>query len=144
VPAHKLVLSAASGFFKEILRRCGAHEHPLVYLSGVKTAEIGSILDFIYTGETEVAENRLEALLAAGGSLRIKGLTESTEQPPGRAGDSGPGPEGDWDLGDGADIKVEAEGEGGYPLVTEDFDTADYDPTTIQVCIVPSAPRPDQ
>lgn len=148
VPAHKLVLSAASGFFKEILRRCGAHEHPLVYLSGVRAAEVGSILDFIYTGETEVAEDRLEALLAAGGSLRIKGLTESPEQQPGRPGDGGAGLGSDcWSLGDGAGVKVEAaEGEeGSYPLVAEDFDTADYDPSTIQVdpparCLL--SPRP--
>ena len=79
IPAHKLVLSAASDLFKEILRR-NCHEHPLIFLYGVRAVDIQSILDFIYTGETEVAEDSLELLLATGGNLRIKGLTESSEQ----------------------------------------------------------------
>jgi len=75
ISAHKLVLSASSEFFKALLRK-HKHDHPLIYLKGVRFQDLQSILDFIYTGETEVSEGNLETLLATGGELRIKGLTE--------------------------------------------------------------------
>ena len=92
IPAHKLVLSAASELFKQILRK-NTHDHPLIFLYGIRIADVHSILEFIYTGETEVksastagttwqfqvAEDSLEVLLSTGGSLRIKGLTEASE-----------------------------------------------------------------
>jgi len=78
VPAHKLVLSAASDLFKQILKK-NSHEHPLIFLYGIRIADVHSILEFIYNGETEVAENGLEMLLSTGGNLRIKGLTEASE-----------------------------------------------------------------
>lgn len=76
VNAHKLVLSAASDFFKHILRK-NKHDHPLIYLTGVKFSDLQAILDFIYTGETEVAEDNLETLLSTASKLKVKGLTES-------------------------------------------------------------------
>ena len=87
-----MVLSAASELFKQILRK-NTHDHPLIFLYGIRIADVHSILEFIYTGETEVksartagttwqfqvAEDSLEVLLSTGGSLRIKGLTEASE-----------------------------------------------------------------
>jgi len=73
--AHKIVLSAASDFFKNILRK-HKHEHPLIYLTEVKFSDLQSILDFIYTGETEVAEKDLESLLATATRFKVKGLTD--------------------------------------------------------------------
>ena len=75
ITAHKLVLSAASEFFKTILRK-HKHEHPLIYLTEVKFADVQSILDFIYTGETEVAEKDLESLLQTATRFKVKGLTD--------------------------------------------------------------------
>ena len=49
IPAHKLVLSACSGFFKSIFKT-NAHSHPLLYLSGVTSSNLNFILDYIYQG----------------------------------------------------------------------------------------------
>lgn len=76
VDVHKLVLSASSDFFKNILKK-NKHDHPLIYLTGVKFSDLQAILDFIYTGETEVAEKDLETLLDTASKLKVKGLTES-------------------------------------------------------------------
>jgi len=76
IRVHKLVLSAASDFFKHILKN-NKHEHPLIYLTGVKFFDLMAILDFIYTGETEVREDNLENLLSTASKLKVKGLTES-------------------------------------------------------------------
>jgi len=75
ITAHKLVLSASSDFFKAILRK-HKHEHPLIYLTEVKYSDLQSILDFIYTGEAEVAEKDLESLLSTATRFKVKGLTD--------------------------------------------------------------------
>ena len=75
ITAHKIVLSAASDFFKNILRK-HKHEHPLIYLTEVKFSDLQAILDFIYTGETEVAEKDLENVLATATRFKVKGLTD--------------------------------------------------------------------
>ena len=75
ITAHKIVLSAASDFFKTILRK-HKHEHPLIYLTEVKFSDLQSILDFIYSGEAEVAEKDLESLLATATRFKVKGLTD--------------------------------------------------------------------
>lgn len=66
IPAHKLVLSAASELFKQILRK-NTHDHPLIFLYGIRIADVHSILEFIYTGETEV---KVQVPLAQSGNFR--------------------------------------------------------------------------
>ena len=53
ISAHKLVLSASSDFFRNILRK-NKHSHPLIYLSGVKAQNLQCILDYIYLGKVNV------------------------------------------------------------------------------------------
>jgi len=78
VQAHKVILSACSPFFRTILRR-NRHDHPLLYLKGVKYAEILSILNFMYHGEVNVAQDELNSFLAVAEELRVKGLTQNSQ-----------------------------------------------------------------
>ena len=50
------------------------HQHPLVYLKGIKQRHIKSLLNFIYSGETEVAQDDLAGFMEAAAELKIKGL----------------------------------------------------------------------
>merc|ERR1711892_1630645 len=50
IHAHKVILSACSSFFHNILRR-NPHQHPLLYLKGVKISALQSVLNFMYHGE---------------------------------------------------------------------------------------------
>ena len=79
VEAHKVIISACSPFFRDILRR-NPHQHPLLYLKGVKHRELESVLDFIYHGEVNVAQNDLNSFLAVAEELQIKGLTQRESQ----------------------------------------------------------------
>ena len=74
ISAHKVILSASSEFFRGILRR-NSRDFPLIYLKGVKMTLLKSIMDFIYTGEVEIAENDLTELLEIAFDLKIKGLS---------------------------------------------------------------------
>jgi len=89
IQAHKVILSASSPFFRSILKR-NPHTHPLIYLRGVKLNNLQSVLDFMYTGEANVAQEELNSFLAVAEELKIKGLTES--QPKKKQGSSSSAP----------------------------------------------------
>ena len=75
VNAHKVILSACSPFFRDILRR-NPHQYPLLYLSGVKLVDLQSVLNFMYHGEVSVAQEELNTFLAVAEDLKVKGLTQ--------------------------------------------------------------------
>jgi len=76
VQAHKVILSACSPWFRNVLRK-NPHQHPLLYLKGVKYQELISVLNFMYQGEVNVAQEELNSFLAVAEDLRVKGLTQS-------------------------------------------------------------------
>ena len=72
--AHKVIISACSPFFHTILKK-NPHKDPLLYLRGVKQAELRGILDFMYHGEVTVYQEDLATFLAVAEELKVKGLT---------------------------------------------------------------------
>jgi len=82
IQAHKVILSACSPFFRGVLRR-NPHAHPLLYLKGVRYTDLQSVLNFMYHGEVNVAQEELNSFLAVAEELRVKGLTQ------GQSGGSG-------------------------------------------------------
>ena len=81
IEAHKVILSACSPFFRNILRR-NSHQHPLLYLKGVKYRELLAVLNFMYMGEVSVAQEELNVFLSVAEDLRVKGLTQNNKIPP--------------------------------------------------------------
>merc|ERR1712098_418613 len=77
--AHKVIISACSPFFRNILQR-NPHQHPLVYLKGVKYAELQSVLNFMYHGEANIAQEDLNSFLAVAEELKVKGLTQNQSE----------------------------------------------------------------
>ena len=78
IPAHKLVLSACSDFFKSILRN-NSHSNPLLYLSGIHSTNLSLILDYIYQGEVQIYQEHLDSFLEVAQKLKIEGLITATE-----------------------------------------------------------------
>jgi len=75
ISAHKVILSACSPFFRNTLRR-NPHQHPLLYLKGVKYTDLQSVLNFMYHGEVNIAQEELNSFLSVAEDLRVKGLTQ--------------------------------------------------------------------
>ena len=69
--AHKVVLSAGSSFFGQILRN-HKHPHPLVFLRGVESKHMELLLDFIYLGEVSVKQEELEVFIKIGEELGVR------------------------------------------------------------------------
>jgi broad-like protein len=66
--------------FRDILRR-NPHQHPLLYLRGVRFCDLQSVLNFMYHGEVNVAQDELNSFRMFVEDLRIKGLTQKISEP---------------------------------------------------------------
>jgi len=75
ISAHKVILSACSPFFRGVLKR-NRHEHPLLYLKGVKYGDLVAVLNFMYHGEVNVSQEDLNTFLSVAEDLKVKGLTQ--------------------------------------------------------------------
>ena len=73
VEAHKVILAASSNFFKKVLKNI-QHNHPLIYMKGVKFRDLEAVLNFVYYGEVNVAKTDLNNFLTLGEELEVKGL----------------------------------------------------------------------
>jgi hypothetical protein len=79
IQAHKVILSACSPFFRDILRR-NPHQHPLLYMKSVKYTDLQAVLNFMYHGEVNVAQEELNSFLAVAEDLKVKGLTQNNSE----------------------------------------------------------------
>jgi len=91
IQAHKVILSACSPFFRTVLRR-NKHEHPLLYLKGVKYIDLVAVLNFMYHGEVNVAQEELNSFLAVAEDLKVKGLTQNGSDKPSTRSEPIPSP----------------------------------------------------
>jgi len=76
IQAHKLILSACSPFFRSVLKQ-NPHQHPLLYLKGVKFTDLQAVLNFMYHGEVNIAQEELNSFLSVAEELQVKGLTQN-------------------------------------------------------------------
>ena len=74
IEAHRVILSACSPFFNNILKS-NNKPHPLIYMRGLKTKDLEAIVDFIYQGEANIYQEDLDDFLALAEELQLKGLT---------------------------------------------------------------------
>jgi hypothetical protein len=72
--AHKVNLAATSSFFSSVFS-LHHHNHPLIYLKGIKTDQMQAVLTYIYSGGTKVAQEDLSRFLGVAEDLKIKRLT---------------------------------------------------------------------
>ena len=78
IAAHKIVLSSCSSFFSSLVTSMPT-SNPFLYLSNVTSTQLNLMLDYLYTGETEVLQADLEAFLKSAQMLQIDGLTFGEE-----------------------------------------------------------------
>jgi len=76
IRCHKLILGACSPHFRNIIRRLSAVQNPAIYLRGVRHEDIKNILEFMYLGMVNVAQEDLDSFLSVAQDLCIKGLTQ--------------------------------------------------------------------
>ena len=136
--AHKVILSASSPFFMNILK-LNKHPNPLVYLKGFKAKELHSLIDFMHHGVADIYQDDLDIFLAKAEELQLKGLTgggkERKQQQEGK-------------LQNHMVHKLKPEGEGlsfhrdlKEEYHTEILDDNDYNSPSTTTVVAPSNPR---
>jgi len=79
IPAHQVVMGCCSPQLLDLLtgaRAAAGPHHPLLVLRGVSAADMQLILQFVYTGQVVVPQQRLNTFLAAAEDLEILGLSK--------------------------------------------------------------------
>ena len=79
VPAHKVVLSACSEFFKTIFST-NVSTNMCLYLDCATSKEIGLVLDYIYQGEVNLYQEQLDSFLESSEKLEIEGLLSGKQE----------------------------------------------------------------
>ena len=69
--AHKFVLSACSPVLRDLLLK-NPHDHPVIYLNGIKQFELDAILQFIYLGNSKFHQSRIDRFIETGRILQLK------------------------------------------------------------------------
>merc|ERR1712129_111317 len=75
IKAHKIILSASSSVFKKMLKQ-NPQQHPIIYLSGISSMEMYSMISFIYLGQTEVEQDNLNLFMEVAAKFDVKGLNQ--------------------------------------------------------------------
>ena len=76
VDVHRVILVAGSEFFSAFLKEAKSSAL-YFYLKGIKSKELDNIVDFLYRGETNLAQEDLYKFLVAARELKVRGLDES-------------------------------------------------------------------
>lgn len=89
IKCHKMVLAACSSYFQSLFLE-NACPHPIVVFKDIQYAEIRAILEYMYRGEVNVAQEQLPSLLKVAEALRVKGLFEDDSLNPSTGTGGGP------------------------------------------------------
>ncbi|CAH0383806.1 unnamed protein product [Bemisia tabaci] len=80
VQAHKVVLSACSPYFQALFTD-NPCQHPIVILKDISYSDLKSVVEFMYKGEINVAQEQIGPLLRVAETLKIRGLAEINNEP---------------------------------------------------------------
>ena len=78
VMAHKVVLSACSVTFKQLLKNSPG-KHPVIVLWDVLPWDLSCLLDFMYQGQVNVKQDNLKSFLALAERLKVRGLCQDAD-----------------------------------------------------------------
>lgn len=76
IKAHRIILSAFSSYFYDILKDNPCN-HPTIVLRDMKYSNISYLLKFMYCGEVQVPTEHFNSFLQTAEFLQISGLTNS-------------------------------------------------------------------
>ena len=77
--AHKVVLSACSEYFKNILQET-KQSQPLICLDGVNSKDLRNVLDYVYDGEVKIHQEDLDRFMSIAIKLSLEGLIGNEEE----------------------------------------------------------------
>ena len=74
IPAHRLVLSFCSPYFRALFSSVPRHQHPVIFLRDIDEDILHLLVQYMYSGHISVTEEQLVPLVKAAKSLNINGI----------------------------------------------------------------------
>ena len=74
IRAHKVVLAGCSPVFRNLFQQFN-NPNPLIVMRGLRKSELENVINYAYTGKTEVEQSKLDSFLELAEELNLKGLT---------------------------------------------------------------------
>ncbi|XP_043225958.1 protein bric-a-brac 1-like isoform X7 [Amphibalanus amphitrite] len=78
VKAHRMMLSACSPYFRELLKE-NPCQHPVFFLKDTSAEDLRAVIEFVYNGEVNVAQGQLASFIKTAEMLQIRGLSGEDE-----------------------------------------------------------------
>ena len=75
IEAHRVILSASSAFFKNILAG-EKHANPLIFMRGVYSEDLEALIEFICCGETKLLKEQVDSFVKLITDIELFGVTE--------------------------------------------------------------------
>ena len=76
VEAHQIILRACSPYLKKIFQEFGKDKGK-IFLRGISSSALTSILDFMYKGKVELPQEELDGFLSLAQDLELVGFTRN-------------------------------------------------------------------
>ena len=80
IPAHRLILSFGSTFFRGLFSEDLCHPHPLLYLRGVGPDVLEAVLQFLYHGQVQLKREHVKEFLTMAEDVGVEGLVKDMDQ----------------------------------------------------------------
>jgi len=72
IEAHKVILSSSSPLFRDMLKKIKySQSHPMIFLRGIKSKYLVSLLDFIYRGEVNILQEDIADFFNVAENLEV-------------------------------------------------------------------------
>lgn len=78
--AHRVILSACSQKFKELLKAVPKTQYPVLVLPTTPYDDILGLLQFMYQGEVNIDQSRLGSFIKTAETFQIRGLAETSRR----------------------------------------------------------------
>ena len=76
--AHRVILSSASHVFREIFQM--SNPHSVIYMRGLNCDTLSNMLEYIYTGKTQVEDNNMQIFLELVDEFRIHVMVKAENE----------------------------------------------------------------
>ncbi|XP_037081358.1 longitudinals lacking protein-like, partial [Pollicipes pollicipes] len=81
VRAHRMMLSACSPYFRDLLKN-NPCQQMVFFLKDTSAADLRAIIEFMYKGSVNVAQSQLASFIKTAEMLQIRGLSGDDDKPP--------------------------------------------------------------
>nr|XP_045606854.1 ETS translocation variant 5-like isoform X2 [Procambarus clarkii] len=80
IPSHRIVLAAASAFFRAVLQGVPAGQHPVIVVRGADPRHLRHVVSFCYSGSLRIPHQDVSEVLKLAEDLEISGLQKMSTQ----------------------------------------------------------------